>query len=70
MFLVYRTTGLQAVQEVDWVELIELPVELRMSAEYGLCVMRGAKPAAALLRAFILGQEGLAVLRDCGFGPP
>ncbi|HWQ07664.1 MAG TPA: substrate-binding domain-containing protein, partial [Holophaga sp.] len=70
VFVVYRTTALQALREVDWAELVELPAELRMRADYGLCVLQDARPAAALLRAFILGQEGQAILQDCGFGHP
>ena len=70
VFLVYLTTALQAIQEAEWAELVELPVELRVRAVCGLCVLQGAQPAAVQLRAFILGPEGQAILRNCGFGPP
>jgi ABC-type molybdate transport system substrate-binding protein len=70
VFPVYRTTALLATQQADWVELIELPAALRVSAEYGLSLVTGAKPEAARLQAFILGPQGQAVLRGCGFNPP
>ncbi len=70
VFPVYRTTALVAVSEADWVEIIPLPANLRMSAEYGLTAVRGAAPASARLQSFILGTDGQAILRGCGFSTP
>ena len=47
----------------------EFPPELSVGPQYGLAVLKDAKPAALLLALTILSPEGQAVLAKAGFKP-
>ena len=49
--------------------LVSLPPDLRIGPQYGLAVMKGARPEAALLALTILSPEGQKILSDRGFRP-
>ena len=70
VFLVYLTTARLAVAELPGLEIIELPKELAVGAQYGLTVVTGAKPEAAQFKAFVLGSKGQAILEGYGFQQP
>jgi ABC-type molybdate transport system substrate-binding protein len=70
VFLVYLTTARLAVAELPGLEIIELPKELAVGAQYGLSVVTGAKPEAAQFKAFVLGPKGQAILAGYGFQKP
>lgn len=70
MFLVYLTTARLAVAELPGLEIIELPRELAVGAQYGLSVVTGARPEAAQFKAFVLGPKGQAILEGYGFQKP
>lgn len=70
LFLAYFTNGAAIAKEQPGIRLVRLPPELAVSAEYGLTVVKGASPNAALLAMFILAQEGQAILARHGFAAP
>ena len=47
----------------------ELPQELRVGANYGLTVLKDAKPEAYKMALFILSQKGQGILKKFGFTP-
>lgn len=49
--------------------MTEFPPELSVGPQYGLAVLKDAKPAASLLARTILSPEGQAVLARNGFKP-
>jgi ABC-type molybdate transport system substrate-binding protein len=49
--------------------MTEFPPELRVGPQYGLAVLKDAKPPALLLALTILSPEGQAVLAKHGFKP-
>jgi len=70
VFLVYLTTARLAVAELPSLEIIELPKELAVGAQYGLTVVTGANSEAARFKAFVLGPKGQAILESYGFQKP
>jgi molybdate transport system substrate-binding protein len=69
LFLTYCTNAVPAQQEVASLQIVQVPEELSVGADYGLIVLKGAPPAADTLALFILGDAGQAVLGRYGFGP-
>jgi molybdenum ABC transporter molybdate-binding protein len=67
IFLVYRTAAIVAQRENPGQQMIALPRELAVGADYGLTVIEGASEAARLFAAFILSPEGQAILAKHGF---
>jgi molybdate transport system substrate-binding protein len=49
--------------------LVQFPARLRIGPEYGLAVMKDARPEAALLALTILSPEGQKIMADRGFRP-
>jgi molybdate transport system substrate-binding protein len=68
LFLTYCTNAVLAQREVPALQIVQIPGELSVAADYGLIVLKDAPPSAAALAEFILGQEGQAVLVKYGFG--
>lgn len=68
LFLTYRTNALLARRENSRLDIVDLPDELSVGAEYGLTVMTGASPAASALASHILAPAGQRVLVRFGFG--
>ena len=56
----------------DGVRAIEIPAEFNVTARYFIAVVHGGEGAAEAQRfiAFVLRDEGQAILRQRGFGPP
>jgi ABC-type molybdate transport system substrate-binding protein len=69
VFLTYCTNAALAVREVDGIQVVAVPDELAVGAQYGLLVV-GDRPEARKLADFILSESGQNVLRKFGFGPP
>ncbi|MGH6945059.1 MAG: molybdate ABC transporter substrate-binding protein [Geminicoccaceae bacterium] len=67
MFLTYCTNAVLARQEVAELQIVALPEELSVGADYGLLVRDGAPPDAWRLALFILAPEGQGILADYGF---
>lgn len=51
------------------IAMVTLPDDLQVGPQYGLAVLKDAKPAAALLALAILSPEGPAMLSKHGFKP-
>jgi ABC-type molybdate transport system substrate-binding protein len=49
--------------------LVAFPAELQVGPQYGLAVLKDARPEAALLALTILSPEGQAILARNGFKP-
>lgn len=68
VFLTYCTNAVLAKKDVPALEIVHIPPELNVGAEYGMIVLQDAPAAADLLAKFILGEEGQAILIGHGFG--
>jgi molybdate transport system substrate-binding protein len=69
IFLTYCTAALQARQENAALRIVEVPAALAVGADYGLTVIKGAKPQAERLAQFILSREAQDILAKHGFIP-
>ena len=69
ILLTYCTNTVLAQKEVASLQVVQVPAELGVGADYGLIVLKEAPPAAHALARFILGDAGQAVLARYGFGP-
>jgi molybdate transport system substrate-binding protein len=68
VFLTYCTNAVLAQKEVPMLQVVSVPPELSVAADYGLVVLKTAPPAALALESFILGPDGQAILVKHGFG--
>jgi ABC-type molybdate transport system substrate-binding protein len=68
LFLTYCTNA--ALAKKDWpaLQVIQVPAELNVGAEYGMIVLQQAPTAASELVRFILGAQGQAIVVKHGFG--
>jgi ABC-type molybdate transport system substrate-binding protein len=67
VFLTYCTNAVLAQREVPALELVRVPDELSVGADYGLIVRKGASPEAWKLAMYILSPAGQKILADYGF---
>ena len=67
IFLTYRTNALAAQVQYPGQQLIDLPDELSVGADYGLTVMTDARQAAHHFAAFIVSDQGWEILARYGF---
>jgi len=67
VFLTYCTNAIDTAREVAGLQVVQLPPELAIGAEYGLSVLKRDKPAAWQLAIFILAPEGQEILTQRGF---
>jgi ABC-type molybdate transport system substrate-binding protein len=70
IFLTYCTNAQAAKQENPAQQIVQLPDELSVGADYGLTVVNGASPSAYKLALFILSVEGQRTLAKHGFAAP
>ena len=70
IFLTYCTNALAAQRENPAQQVVQLPDELSVGADYGLTVMNGASPPAYKFALFILSAEGQRTLAKHGFAAP
>jgi ABC-type molybdate transport system substrate-binding protein len=70
IFLAYYSICQETLRVAPALQVVELPAELAVGAEFGLTVLADASPVAATLALFILAQEGQAILADHGFDAP
>jgi len=72
LFLAYCTNAKAFKSEVPGGQVVELPRELAVGAEYGLTLLQttSAVPAAAALAFYILSNDGQQVLQNHGFNAP
>lgn len=67
IFLTYRTNAARAVVQKPDLQIVALPPQLAVSADYGLMVMNGAPEAAWRFALYILSPAGQAILAEYGF---
>lgn len=70
IFLTYCTNAVLAQKEVPNLKIVQLPNELAVGANYGLVVLKAAKPDAWKLAMFVLSENGQSILADYGFSAP
>jgi len=70
VFLTYCTNALAAQRENPVQQIVQLPDELSVGADYGLTVMNGAPMLAHKFALFILSVEGQRTLAKHGFAAP
>lgn len=68
IFLTYCTNAELAKREVPDLNIIRIPDELSVGADYGLVVARKASAEARQFGRYILSPEGQEILRAYGFG--
>jgi molybdenum ABC transporter molybdate-binding protein len=68
LFLTYRTNTVPARLDVPALQVIDIPPELNVGADYGMIVLKGAPASASRLAAFIRGEQGQSMLAKYGFG--
>src|SRR5690606_22436930 len=67
LFITYRTNAVAAAEENPGQQIILLPPEIAIEADYGLTVMNGASLAACKFALFILSVTGQTILSAQGF---
>lgn len=70
IFLTYCTNAVLARKEVPSLRVVAIAPDLNVGADYGLVVMKDARPAAARFADFLVAGEGRAILVRHGFEPP
>jgi len=68
LFLTYCTNALLALKEVPSLQIIQIPAELNVGADYGMIVLKDAPASAHDFARFVLGAPGQAILAQHGFG--
>lgn len=58
VFLTYCTNAVLAKKEVPSLQIVAIPAELNVAADYGLVVLKEAPAAATTFATFIVGDEG------------
>jgi molybdate transport system substrate-binding protein len=69
IFLTYCTNALAAQKEDPRQQIVALPDNLAVSADYGLTVITGASSAAQIFADFIMSAAGQKILSAHGFTP-
>lgn len=69
IFLTYCTNALAAQKENPDQQIVTLPDNLAVGADYGLTVLNGVSTAAQRLADFIVSPEGQKILAKHGFAP-
>jgi len=70
IFLTYCTNAIEAQHEVAGLQIVQLPPELAVAADYGLTVINGAPASAYQFAMFILSADGQRSLAKHGFAAP
>jgi len=69
IFLAYCTAAAEAKQQHPDQQIVQLPPELAVGADYGLTAMNGAPAAATRFAQFVLSTAGQRILTSFGFAP-
>jgi molybdate transport system substrate-binding protein len=67
VFLTYCTNAVLARKDVQTLQIVRIPEELSVGADYGLLVRNGAPNEAWRLALYILSPEGQKILKEYGF---
>jgi molybdate transport system substrate-binding protein len=68
VFLTYCTNATLARKELPSLQIVAIPRELAVGADYGMVVLEGAPAPATLLARYILSEDGQTILVKHGFG--
>ena len=68
LFLTYCTNAVLAKKDAPELEIVSIPNEINVEADYGLVVLKNAPAEAQALADDILSEKGQKVLLDYGFG--
>jgi molybdate transport system substrate-binding protein len=68
VFLTYCTNAILARKEAPLLQIVQIPAEVSVGADYGMVVLKDAPAPATSLADFILAEEGQAILVRYGFG--
>jgi molybdate transport system substrate-binding protein len=68
LFLTYCTNAVLAQTELQSLQIVQIPAQLNVGADYGLIVLKDAPAPAAELARYLLGESGQAILVKHGFG--
>ena len=69
VFLTYCTNALEAKREVPALTVVQVPEALGVGADYGLTLIKGARPGAERFAAYVLSAPGQEILSRYGFSP-
>jgi molybdate transport system substrate-binding protein len=69
LFLTYCTNAILAQRELASLQIVQVPQQLNVGADYGMIVLKDAPMPATLFARFMLGSDGQAILLRHGFGP-
>jgi molybdenum ABC transporter molybdate-binding protein len=69
IFLTYCTNALAAQKENPGQQVVTLPDNLAVGADYGLTVISGAPASAQQFADFIMSVQGQKILKGYGFAP-
>ena len=70
LFLTYCTNAMEAKKDVAGAQIVALPEELAVGADYGLTVIANAPPDAYRFAMLILSANGQRILAKYGFTAP
>lgn len=70
IFLSYCTGAKLALKAEPCLQIIELPKELVVTANYGMTLMNNISNAGVMLATYILSREGQEILTKYGFNSP
>jgi len=70
IFITYCTNAVVAVREVPGLRLVDVPVDVNVSASYGVALMNGASDEAGRFVEYLLSSVGQSVLARHGFASP
>jgi molybdenum ABC transporter molybdate-binding protein len=70
IFLTYCTNAREAQAQNPGQQVVTLPDELAVGADYGLTVLAGASPQAYQFAMFVLSPDGQRILAKHGFTAP
>ncbi|MGD9766233.1 MAG: molybdate ABC transporter substrate-binding protein [Pseudolabrys sp.] len=70
IFLTYRTNAMIAVADNPGQQIVALPDNLAIGADFGLTVLTGAPVAAHQFALFVLSETGQTLLARHGFAAP
>ncbi|MBD2775196.1 substrate-binding domain-containing protein [Iningainema tapete] len=68
--IVYYTSAISALELSPNLQVVELPENLAVKAEYGLTIIKNANPDTAKLVDYILSPSGQKILAKYGFTSP
>jgi molybdate transport system substrate-binding protein len=67
IYLAYCTAALQAKAEVPGLQIVQISEALAVGADYGMTVIKGARPEADRFAQFVLSRPGQEILAKHGF---